>query len=152
MRAARTAILILTTFASLNAVQQTGTPADKSNPPAADNNAGAKPALRVFLTHRKTWLASGGFNPNQGAGDSKAPDFTNDFHKRCPKLVITDKQDTADYAVTIDEIGLVDALTTSGKATFQVAVYSRSAGLLYTGGTSFFKNAVKDACNAIGSK
>lgn len=61
-------------------------------------------------------------------------------------------QGTADYAVTIDEIGLLDALTTTGKPTFQVSVYSRSAGLLYTGGTSFLKNAVKDACNTIGAK
>ena len=31
-----------------------------------------------------------------------------------------------------------------------VSVYSRGAGLLYTGGASFLGNALKDACNAIG--
>lgn len=159
MRAALISVLIVTCFASLNARQQTGTPdakppatADKSNPATADSNAEAKPVLRVFLTRRKFWLASGGFTPKHEVGNSQAPDFTKDFQKGCPKLVITDKQDTADYAVTIDEIGLLDALTTTGKPNFQLAVYSRSAGLLYAGGTSFLKNAVKDACNAIGAR
>jgi hypothetical protein len=108
---------------------------------------------RVFLTRRKSWLASGGFHPKFGAGNSQGPDYSNDFHKRCPNVLITDVQDTADYAVTIDEIGLLDALTGPTNApTFQVAVYSRGAGLLYAGGTSFLKNAVKDACNAIAAK
>ena len=129
---------------------------DETAPPATSNNdAGAPPkrASRVFLTRRKSWLASGGFNPNLRTEGSQAPDFTKDFHKRCPEVVITDMQETADYAVTIDEIGLLDALTGPTNApTFQVSVYSRGAGLLYTGGTSFLKNAVKDACNAIGAK
>jgi len=129
---------------------------DETAPPATSNNdAGAPPkrASRVFLTRRKSWLASGGFNPKLRTGGSQAPDFTKDFHKRCPEVVITDMQETADYAVTIDEIGLLDALTGPTNApTFQVSVYSRGAGLLYTGGTSFLKNAVKDACNAIGAK
>jgi hypothetical protein len=94
----------------------------------------------------------GGFNPN-GTGNSRGPDYFKDFHKGCPKVVITDLQGRADYAVTIDEIGLLDALTGPTNApTFQLSVYSRSAGLLYAGGTSFLKNAVKDACNAIGAK
>jgi len=129
---------------------------DETAPPAtSDNDAGAPPkrALRVFLTRRKSWLASGGFTPNGRAGNSRGPDYSKDFHKRCPSMLITDRQDTADYAVTIDEIGLLDALTSSpDKPTFQVAVYSRSAGLLYTGGTSFLGNALKDACNAIAAQ
>jgi hypothetical protein len=128
---------------------------DTTPPPTSDNDTGAEPesAFRVFLTRRKSWLASGGFTPNLNVPAPAPSDFTKDFHKGCPKVVITDLQDTADYAVTIDEIGLLDALSGPTKApTFQVSVYSRSAGLLYTGGTSFLKNAVKDACNAIGAK
>ena len=109
-------------------------------------------AARVFLARRKSWLASVGFTPN-GRDVSRGPDYSKDFHKRCPNLLITDRQDIADYAVTVDEIGLLDALTSSpDKPTFQVAVYSRSAGLLYTGGTSFLRNALKDACNAIAAR
>lgn len=133
------------------------TPAvDNTDPPAiSDSDAGTPPkaALRVFLTRRKAWLVSGGFTANQVTAATQPAYFANDFHKRCPNFVITDVQDTADYAVTIDEIGFVDALTGSpNDPTFRVAVYSRSAGLLYTGGTSLLKNAVKDACNAIGVK
>jgi len=128
---------------------------NKTSPPTtSDSDTGVlqRAMLRVFLTRRKAWLASGGFNPNPGTGGSQAPDFAKDFHKGCPKLEITDMQNTAEYAVTIDEIGLLDALTgPTNEPTFRVAVYSRSAGLLYTGGTSFLKNAVKDACNAIGA-
>jgi hypothetical protein len=129
---------------------------DKPAAPATSESDTGPPSMsvsRVFLTRRKSWLASGGFNPNLGTGDSHAPDFAKDFHRGCPKLEITDMQGAADYAVTIDEIGLLDALTgPANEPTFKVAVYSRSAGLLYTGGTSFLKNAVKDACNAIGAK
>lgn len=121
----------------------------------SDRDAGAHPQheLRVFLTNRKSWLASGGFTMNGVKVRSIASDFTKDFHKGCPKLAIADMQDTADYAVTIDGIGTLDALTgPANQPTFKVAVYSRDAGLLYSGGTQLMRNAVKDACNAIGAK
>lgn len=99
----------------------------------------------VFLTHRKFWLASGGFNPNKNSKPDKAlPDYVKDFRKQCPKATVTDAQNEADYAVTIDQSFL------SGP-TFQIAVYSRNAGLVYMGGTALLKNAIKDACNAVGT-
>jgi hypothetical protein len=103
----------------------------------------------VFLTHRKFWLASGGFDPSKGSipPDKAAPDYIKDFRKQCPKIVVTDAQGKADYAVTIDFIGLFQP----NALTFQVAVYSRNAGVIYMGGTNFLKNAIKDACNAIGT-
>jgi hypothetical protein len=102
----------------------------------------------VFLTHRKFWLASGGFNPtNQSRPDKALLDYIKDFRKPCPKIIVTDAQGIADYAVTIDYIGLFQ----SNALTFQIAVYSRNAGLVYMGGTNLLKNAIKDACNAIGT-
>jgi hypothetical protein len=99
----------------------------------------------VFLTHRKFWLASGGFNPNNQTKPDKAlPDYVKDFRKQCPKIAVTDAQDRADYAVTID------VSFWSGRFV-QVAVYSRNAGLIYMGGTATLKNVIKDACNAIGT-
>ena len=108
-----------------------------------------KPTERtVFLTHRKFWLASGGFNPNnQGKPDKSLPDYVKDFRKQCSKVIMTDMQARADYAVTID--GNVSPFD-KGKP-FQMAVYSRNAGLIYMGGTYLLKNAIKDACNAIGT-
>ena len=70
-----------------------------------------------------------------------------DFRKQCPKIIATDAQGEADYAVTTDQIGLFQP----NALTFQVAVYSRNAGLVYMGGTNLLKNAIKDACNAIGT-
>jgi hypothetical protein len=106
-----------------------------------------KPTERtVFLTHRKFWLASGGFNPNnQGKPDKSLPDYVKDFRKQCSKVTVTDMQARADYAVTIDESFW------SRSSFVQVAVYSRNAGLIYMGGTATLKNAIKDACNAIGT-
>jgi hypothetical protein len=106
-----------------------------------------KPTERtVFLTHRKFWLASGGFNPNnQGKPDKSLPDYVKDFRKQCSKVTVTDTQARADYAVTIDESFW------SRSSFVQVAVYSRNAGLIYMGGTATLKNAIKDACNAIGT-
>lgn len=101
----------------------------------------------VFLTHRKFWLASGGFNPtNQSKPDKALPDYVKDFRKQCPKIAVTEAQDRADYAVTIDQIGFFQP----NALTFQVAVYSRN-GVVYMGGTTLLKNAIKDACNAIGT-
>lgn len=169
MRFTITSVFFLMCFVPLNAWAQTGavvsyreppskqvaTPDKTDQPATSETNIGTPPkrTLRVFLTRRKSWLSSGGFTRTEhGNEHSPAPDFTKDFHKRCPKAEITDMQDSANYAVTIDEIGLVDSFTRPDAPTFQVSVYSRSAGLLYTGGTSFLKNAVKDACNAIGAK
>jgi hypothetical protein len=102
----------------------------------------------VFLTHRNFWLASGGFTPNNQTKPDKAlPDYVKDFRKQCPKIIVRDAQGEADYAVTIDFIGLFQPNALS----FQVAVYSRYAGVVYTGGTAHLKNAIKDACNAIGT-
>lgn len=140
-----------TPTAPVESAKQTAAVDETAPPATSDNDAEAplKRTTRVFLTRRKSWLASGGFTPNGRAGNSQGPDYSKDFHKRCPSMLITDRQDIADYAVTVDEIGLLDALAGSDKPTFQVAVYSRGAGLLYTGGTSFLGNALKDACNAI---
>ncbi len=100
----------------------------------------------VFLTHRKFWLASGGFNPNnQSKRDKALPDYVKDFRKQCSEVTVTDMQARADYAVTIDESFW------SRSSFVQVAVYSRNAGLIYMGGTATLKNAIKDACNAIGT-
>jgi hypothetical protein len=145
-------VLLITCFASLNAPWQTsGTVTTEKQAVTTAENEAAKNAPRLFLTRRKSWLSSGGFNPNSDA-KAPAPDFAKDFHKHCPKPVITDMQGTADFAVTIDEIGFVDSLARPDSPTFQVSVYSRGTGLLYTGGTNFLKNAIKDACNAIGAK
>jgi hypothetical protein len=171
MYAALTRIFLLMCNAPSNAWEKTGAKVmygeASSRQNAASNRTGSpatsgskagthpKSALRVFLTRRKSWLVSGGFTgalSERGKEHVPAPDFAKDFHKRCPSAEIRDMQNTADYAVTIEEIGLLDSLSGSDAPTFQVAVYSRSAGLFYTGGTRFLKNAVKDACNAIGAK
>ena len=104
--------------------------------------------LRVLVTDRKSWLVSGGFS---GPREPKPSQFEKDFEKGCPNVRVTNVQDAADFAVTLDEISTAAAILTPDQPTFTLAVYSR-AGVLYTGGTSFLKNAVKDACNAIGAR
>lgn len=106
----------------------------------------------VFLTHRKFWLASGRFNPNNEAKADKAlPDYVKDFRKQWSKVTVTDAQGQADYAVTIDEIGFLAGMANPNASTFKVAVYSRNTGVIYMGGTALLRNAIKDACNAIGT-
>jgi hypothetical protein len=167
MRVAMVAAVLMIYVAGLKAQDRTamnpygihplapqGAATDKPIPPLpSDGGVMAKPkrAPLVFLTRRKYWLASGGFVPNAKALPP-AVDFVKDFQKRCPKLEVTDMQGAAEYAVTIDEPGILEGLTSPDVPTFRLAVYSRVAGLLYTGGTSFLKNAVKDACNAISTK
>lgn len=154
MRAAVIAVFLLAPLAPARAQGQTTEPpakqaaaSEKTDPPGpSDDKAGTerKRISQVFLTRRKYWSASGGFAPNAKVHPPTLY-FTKDFQTHCPRVEITDMQDTADFAVTIDESGLLEP----NQPTFQVSVYSRRAGLLYTGGTWLVKNAVKDACNAI---
>jgi hypothetical protein len=80
----------------------------------------------------------GGFALNDAKVHPPTVDFADDFRKFCPKVEITDKQDTADFAVTLDEQRLLETLTGPANApAYQLSVYSGGAGLLYTGGTQF---------------
>ena len=105
----------------------------------------------VYLTHRKPWLASGGFDQkvdNRSKSNKAQPDYTKEFQRLCPSAVLTDLEH-ADYAVTIDNKKLLSGRTNAKAATFQFEVYSRQLGPIFAGGEDLLRKAVKQTCSAV---
>lgn len=114
-------------------------------------SAGEKP--RVFITDSKSWEISGGFGAGggvatgavRGGAKPQTAEIMKTFGERCPEVVVTMKQERADYIILLDHEG--------GKALARkdnkVAVFNRGGDMIYSGSTRTLGNAVKDACTAI---
>jgi len=104
----------------------------------------------VYVTHRKAWEASGGFDNNRGRSQDNTGqlDYMKQFQSGCPSVILTDFEH-ADYAVAIDDKRHLSGLTDAKAARFQFQVYSRDYGQIFAGGEDFLKNAIQKTCNAI---
>jgi len=105
---------------------------------------------RVLVADRKAWEASGGFASNIGLGAASgerefpAPkdEFLKAFQKYCPTLIMTRRPERAEYAITLERRGW-------HSPPYRVEVLSREGDVIYSGGTQFLRNAVRNACNAV---
>jgi hypothetical protein len=114
-------------------------------------NAQTPARPHVYLTHRKAWEASGGFDNNRDSRlqhDTGQLDYTKEFESGCPSVTLTDFEH-ADYAVAIDDKKQLSVPTDAKAARFQFRVYNRDYGQIFAGGEDFLKNAIKKTCNAI---
>jgi hypothetical protein len=104
----------------------------------------------VYLTHRKAWEESGGFDNNRGRVQDNAGQlrYTKQFQSGCASVILTDFEH-ADYAVAIDDKKQLSRPTDAKAARFQFQVYSRDYGQIFAGGEDFLKNAIQKTCNAI---
>jgi hypothetical protein len=105
----------------------------------------------VYLTHRKAWLASGGFDHNfdsQSKHNAGQLGYTKEFQSGCASVILTDLEH-ADYAVAIDDKKQLPGLNDAKAARFQFEVYNRDYGQIFTGGEDLLRNAIKKTCNAI---
>lgn len=128
-------------------------PAARPSAPAIPTSGAedhAKTELRVFLTDRKSWEASGGFaqisesSPGQERATVRplpAEDFKA-WREHCPAIAVTADPSNADAIVLIDK-------QTWHSPTYPVSIFRRNGDVLYVGGTQLLRNAVKDACGAI---
>jgi hypothetical protein len=117
----------------------------------ADSYAQTPGPPRVYLTHLKTWLASGGFDKkpdNRSKENTGRSGYTKEFQKECVSVILTDLGH-ADYAVAIDDKKLLSGLTDVRAARFQYEVYSRSQGQLFAGGEDLLRNAIRKSCDAV---
>jgi hypothetical protein len=73
------------------------------------------------------------------------PEYVQAFGERCPTVVLTMQPEKADYIVILDH-------SAWASPPYKVAVLSREGDVIYSGGTHFLGNAVKDACEALAAR
>lgn len=117
--------------------------------PATDANS-----ARVFITDSQSWsIAGGGGGANGAYGSTVAggarpqtAEIIKTFGERCPRVVINNKQDKADYIVLLDHEGGKGYLRHKNK----VAVFNRVSGdSIVSKSTISLGGSVQDACEAI---
>lgn len=109
--------------------------------------------IRVFVTDSQSWEIRGGWGASNGTGGGaeaggarpQTAEIMKTFGERCPEVKVTSKQETADYAVTLDHEGGKGALRKDNK----VVVFRRDGDAILSRSTRELGNAVKDACTAI---
>jgi hypothetical protein len=108
---------------------------------------------RVFITDSKSWEVSGGFGASAGTASGSASggarpqtaEIIKTFGERCPEVIVTMKQDKADFVVLLDHEGGKGVVRRDNK----IAVFDKEGDAIYSGSTRSLGNAVKDGCAAI---
>jgi hypothetical protein len=109
--------------------------------------------IRVFVTDSQSWEVHGGWGASNGSGGGsesggarpQTAEVIKTFSERCPDVIVTNKSDMANYAVTLDHEGGKGALRKDNK----VAVFRRDGDAILSKSTRELGNSVKDACTAI---
>jgi hypothetical protein len=114
----------------------------------------ADDAPRVFVTESSSWEISGGAGASDGSlgaystggARPQTAEIIKTFSERCPKVVINNKKENADYIVVLDHEG--------GKAFYlhrnKVAVFNAVSGdSIVSKSTYSLGAAVQEACDAI---
>jgi len=109
--------------------------------------------IRVFISDSDSWEMTGdavGVDPAIGAqirggARPQTAEIVKTFNERCPDLIVTSKQDRADYVVLLQHEGGKDLIRKDNK----FVVYNRDGDAIKSGSTRSLGNSVKDACKAI---
>jgi hypothetical protein len=109
--------------------------------------------IRVFVTDSQSWEVRGGWGAANGSGGGseaggarpQTAEIIKTFTERCPEVIVTNKQDLANYAVTLDHEGGKGLVRKDNK----VAVFRRDGDAILSKSTRELGNSVKDACAAI---
>lgn len=108
---------------------------------------------RVFITDSQSWQMTGNSAGANGAGGGhssggarpQTAEIIKTFGKRCPEVVVNNKQDKADYTVVLDHEGGKSILAHDNK----VAVFNSDGDAIVSHSTRELGTSVKDACEAI---
>jgi TonB family protein len=114
-------------------------------PPLAQSEA-HKP--RVFVADSDSWQMVAGRNAAAGGARPQTAEILKTFGERCHGVIMTSRQDRADWIVTLDHEGGKGWARIDNK----VAVFSKDGDMIYSGSTRSLGNAVKDACAAIATQ
>lgn len=119
--------------------------------PALAQSGTEKP--RVFITDSQSWQMTGNSGGANGAGGGhfgggarpQTAEIIKTFGKRCPQVVVNNRQDKADYTVVLDHEGGKSILAHDNK----VAVFNSDGDAIISHSTRELGTSVKDACEAI---
>lgn len=109
--------------------------------------------VRVFISDTQSWTVSGGFGSADGGGGGavsggarpQTVEVMNTFRKKCPEVVVTMREETADFIVLLDHEGGKGAIWKDNK----IAVFTKAGDMIHSSSTRSLGNAVKDGCEAI---
>lgn len=111
------------------------------------------PKIRVYISDSDSWEMTGGAGGTedgfgggiQGGARPQTAEIVKTFHERCPDLIVTSKQEKADYIILLQHEGGKDLVRRDNK----FVVYNRDGDAIKSGSTRSLGNAVKNACQAI---
>lgn len=108
---------------------------------------------RVFVPESESWSIGGelgipdfseGWDITGGAKPQTA-EIVKTIHERCPKVVVTRKEEKADYVLVLQHEGGKVFVRKDNK----YAVFNADGDAILSGSTRSLGNAVKEACTAI---
>ncbi len=117
----------------------------------AESKEDARP--RVFVAESESWSMGDELNVLDwtdigtvvGGAKPQTAEIVKTVHERCPKVVVTRKEDRADYVLVLEHEGGKDIVRKDNK----FAVFKADGDAIASGLTRLLGNAVKDACQAI---
>ena len=98
---------------------------------------------RVFITDSESWVNS----KNGGGSRHQNAELVKTFQERCPAVVITNKQEKAEFTITFDHEGDKGPIHKHDK----IAIFNHDGDAIFSASTRSLGTAVKDACTAIES-
>jgi len=115
--------------------------------------AAAQDKVRVFVADSQSWEVSGGAGGSsdglaggvRGGARPQTAEIIKTFNERCPDVLVTMKQEKADYVVVLQHEGGKELVRKDNK----YAVFNRDGDAVKSGSTRSLGNAVKDSCLAI---
>jgi hypothetical protein len=119
--------------------------------------AGAEPKHetrpRVFVVQSESWSMGDELNLLDwtdigsvvGGAKPQTAEIVKTLHERCPKVVVTRKEDRADYVLVLEHEGGKDIVRKDNK----FALFNADGDALASGSTRLLGNAVKEACQTI---
>lgn len=105
---------------------------------------------RVFVPESESWSLGGEFDifdfgEVTGGAKPQTAEIVKTVHERCPKLIVTRKEERADYILVLQHEGGKVFVRKDNK----YAVFNAEGDAIGSGSTRSLGNAVKEACAAI---
>ncbi len=95
----------------------------------------------VFVTDTKSWEVKG----LRGGARPQTVEIMKTFDQRCPQVRITNKEDKANYVITLEHEGGKEL----GQKDNKVVVFNSNGIMIHSNSTAVLGHAVQGACSAI---
>jgi hypothetical protein len=110
---------------------------------------------RVFVVESESWSMGDELNVLDwadigsvvGGAKPQTAEIVKTLHERCPAVVVTRKEESADYVLVLEHEGGKDIVRKDNK----YVLFDSEGDAIASGSTRLLGNSVKEACLAIGS-